>query len=75
MVISYVGKFGMHGSVEGQLSNPYGLTVDVNGFISIADSGNNQISIFDKFGNYINSFGSNGCKAGQFFNPHSSYNS
>ena len=32
----YVGKFGSEGTARGQLDYPYGLTIDINGFIIVA---------------------------------------
>ena len=65
----YIGKFGTLGSGRGQLNTPYGLTIDLNGFIIVADTRNHRVSIFEINGNCIHCFGSNGSADGQFSNP------
>ena len=65
----YVGKFGTRGSDRGQLYNPF-LTTDLNGFIIVAECGNNRVSIFDRDGNCIHCFGSYGSANGQFSGPY-----
>ena len=40
--------------------SPYGITGDLNGFIIVADTYNNRVSIFDEHGGCIHSFGSSG---------------
>ena len=46
----YVGKFGTKGSGRDQLYNPFGLATDLNGFIIVADTYNDRVSIFEKNG-------------------------
>ena len=36
----YLSQFGSEGNLDHQLSNPYGLSVDRNGNIIVADMGN-----------------------------------
>ena len=67
----YVGKFSTPaGSGRGQLQYPYSLTTDLSGFIIVADTHNHRVSIFDKDGKCIHSFGSNGSTNGQFSSPY-----
>ena len=42
------------------MKNPYAIAVDLYDFILVTDTSNLCVSIFDKDGNYINRFGSNG---------------
>ena len=42
------GSATAHGEGEGQLNNPYGLCIDYNGDVYVADHGNNRVSIFSK---------------------------
>ena len=65
----YVGKFGTYGAGRGELSSPYGVAVDMYGFILVTDA-NNHVSIFDKSGNFTYCFGSQGSAIGQFWYPH-----
>jgi len=45
------------GTGIGQLSNPWSITTDLNGFVLITEFGNHRVSVFDKFGNCIHRFG------------------
>lgn len=62
----YVRKFGNRGTGIGQINKPQGLASDSNGTVLVADSRNNCVSIFDKSGTFIHSFGHGQLKA-----PHS----
>jgi len=61
-----VGKFGTRGAGRGELCRPYGITIDVYGFILVADAGNNRVSIFTKDGDFVHCFGSCGSAIGEF---------
>ena len=68
----YIGNISLRmetGRLE--LRDPCSLTTDSNGYILIADTSmyNHCISIFDKIGNCICSFGSKGSNDGQFKFP------
>ena len=65
-----MGKFGTSGTGPGQLNCPRGITVDLYGFILVADTKNHRVSIFDKDGSYISCFGSEGSAIGQFQSPY-----
>ena len=65
----YVGKFGTKGTARGELDSPHGVTVDINGFVLVADSGNDRVSIFDQNGTFIHCFGSEGQQSGKFDCP------
>ena len=65
-----MGKIGTSRTGPGQLSYPYGVAVDLYGFILVANTSNHRVSIFDKDGNYINCFGSKGSAIGQFQRPY-----
>lgn len=49
-------KFGSRGTGPGEFEYPYGITSDESGKLYIADMKNNNISIFDKKGNFIEYF-------------------
>ena len=42
----FVTSFGRTGKDEGEFRNPYGITVDLDGFIYVCDYGNSRIQIF-----------------------------
>ena len=57
----YVGTFGKRGSLDSQLSNSLrGLSVDSDGNIIVADSGNRLIKIFSPDGNFLTKIGEQG---------------
>ena len=63
---NYVGKFDTQGNKRGQLYCPSGIATDMYGFILVT---NNRVSIFDKDGIFIHSFGSRGSGHDHFSSP------
>ena len=61
---NYVGSTGRQ-----QLSHPCGIGTDVYGFIFVSEHTKNRVSIFNKEGVFIHSFGSKGSGHGQFSGP------
>lgn len=65
--------FGSHGTGEGQLRNPVGLSAieDGNGnaTLFVRDTGNHRICAFDTEGRFLRCFGSQGSGPGQFNCP------
>ena len=53
----YVGMFRGKGSLDSQLSNPLGLSVDSDGNIIVADSGDKLIKIFSPDGKFLMKIG------------------
>ena len=43
---SFVTSFGESGKREGQFRNPYGITIDGDGFVYVCDYGNSRVQIF-----------------------------
>ena len=60
---------GVEGSGDGQFSEPYGMAVDSDGWIYVADYLNDRIQIFDPNGAFDSSFGESGAGDGQFTRP------
>lgn len=54
----------------GQLRNPWGIAVDVNGDVYVSDTGNHRIEKFDREGNFITQWGGFGNGTGQFNFPY-----
>ena len=54
---NYLLQFGSKGASDGQLNNPYGVTVH-NDKVYIADYSNKRISVFQTNGKFCISFGS-----------------
>ena len=52
--------FGGKGSLDSQLSYPYGLSLDSNGNIIVADTGNKLIKIFSTDGKFLRKIGGPG---------------
>ena len=62
-------SWGSAGSNDGELNIPMGFFVDKNGFVYIADSGNNRIQKFDNTGQFIAKWGDKGAGDGQLNYP------
>ncbi|MHB8835845.1 MAG: FG-GAP-like repeat-containing protein [Candidatus Methylomirabilia bacterium] len=67
----YVLAFGTGGSEPGRLRGPADVDVSSTGRISVADTGNNRIQVFDAAGNYLSQFGTFGSANGQLSLPNS----
>uniref|UniRef100_A0A182N807 B box-type domain-containing protein n=1 Tax=Anopheles dirus TaxID=7168 RepID=A0A182N807_9DIPT len=61
--------FGFDGHEDGQVSRPWGITVDKDGQILVADRRNNRVQIFYPDGSFKLKFGSKGTANGQFDLP------
>lgn len=62
-------SFAREGQEEGQVSRPWGLCVDREGNIIVADRRNNRIQIFSSRGEFRTMFGSKGTGPGEFDLP------
>ena len=56
----YLSSFGVEGSLDSQLSNPCGLSVDSDGNIIVADAGNKLLKIFSPDGKFLMKIGGQG---------------
>ncbi|XP_066440957.1 E3 ubiquitin-protein ligase TRIM71 [Eleutherodactylus coqui] len=61
--------FGGEGDTDGKLCRPWGVCVDREGYIIVADRSNNRIQIFRPCGTLHNKFGGLGTRPGQFDRP------
>ena len=52
-----VKRTGTKGGGEGQLNYPYGLCIDYNGDVYVADGSNNRVSVFSKDLNFLKHLG------------------
>ena len=62
-------SFGSVGSAKEQLQWPHGISVAANGFVYIADTGNNRIKCMTSGGHVLWTYGSAGSGEGQFTRP------
>ena len=53
---SFISKFGSSGKGEGQFSSPYGICIDPEGKVFIADYSNNRIQVFKEDDSFAYSF-------------------
>ena len=53
---SFISKFGTGGKGDGQFSNPYGICIDPEGNVFIADRSNNRIQVFRDNDSFVYSF-------------------
>ncbi|NXI36795.1 LIN41 ligase, partial [Galbula dea] len=72
---SYIGiglpglSFGSEGDGDGKLCRPWGVSVDKEGYIIVADRSNNRIQVFKPCGAFHHKFGTLGSRPGQFDRP------
>jgi len=64
-----VTMWGSYGSGEGQFYQPFGIAVDADRYVYVADEGNSRIQKFDSSGSFIATWGSYGTGNGQFSGP------
>ncbi|XP_023683315.1 E3 ubiquitin-protein ligase TRIM71 isoform X1 [Paramormyrops kingsleyae] len=64
-----IASFGGEGEGDGQLCRPWGVCVDKEGYVVVADRSNNRIQIFKPCGTFHHKFGSLGSRPGQFDRP------
>ena len=69
----FVAFFGGKGSAEGELENPAGISVDVNGYIYVADAGNHRIQKFSERGDFLEYRGGFGWSGENFDKPFDIY--
>ena len=62
-------QFGGEGYEDGKLCRPWGVCVDKDGCIVVADRSNNRIQVFYPDGKFKFKFGSPGSRNGQFDRP------
>ncbi|KAK1799076.1 hypothetical protein P4O66_007342 [Electrophorus voltai] len=64
-----VSTFGSEGDGKGQLCRPWGVAVDADGYVIVADRSNNRVQVFGPDGSFKHAFGSLGSRPGQFDRP------
>lgn len=64
-----IASFGGEGEGDGQLCRPWGVCVDKEGYVVVADRSNNRIQVFKPCGTFHHKFGSLGSRPGQFDRP------
>ncbi|CAF3462320.1 unnamed protein product [Rotaria socialis] len=62
-------EIGGEGDQDGKLCRPWGVCCDHQSNIIVADRSNNRIQIFNKHGQFLRKFGTQGNRPGQFDRP------
>ncbi|MDQ7833327.1 MAG: hypothetical protein RDU30_16475, partial [Desulfovibrionaceae bacterium] len=65
----FAGKWGSHGTGDGQFNLPKGIAVAPDGSVYVADSDNYRIQKFSSNGTFLGKWGSYGHGDGQFYAP------
>ena len=68
---AFLKQIGATAFPNGDFFNPFGVAVDSNKNLYVADTDNNRIQVFDSAGNFKFTFGSIGSGNSQFFSPFS----
>jgi sugar lactone lactonase YvrE len=66
---TYQSQFGKQGTGNGEFKSPEAITVDSEGNILVADTGNNRYQEFNSAGEFVRKVGSSGTGNGQFSAP------
>jgi secreted PhoX family phosphatase len=75
-VLLTLGKAGAVSAAPGEFDEPTDVLVAPNGNVFVTEghsggtTGNDRVSVFDKNGKFLRSFGKHGSGPGEFFNPH-----
>ncbi|XP_066547705.1 E3 ubiquitin-protein ligase TRIM71 [Amia ocellicauda] len=64
-----IASFGGEGDGDGKLCRPWGICVDKEGYVVVADRSNNRVQIFKPCGTFHHKFGTLGSRPGQFDRP------
>jgi DNA-binding beta-propeller fold protein YncE len=62
-------RWGEFGSGDGEFRTPWGVAVDKNGDVYVADTNNSRIQVFTAGGSFIRKWGSQGNGSSQFQEP------
>ncbi len=62
-------EWGSSGSADGQFNSPWGITIDGDDNVYVADTGNHRIQKFDTFGKHVLTWGGFGTTEGRFNSP------
>ena len=65
----FLAKWGRAGGGDGEFNLPWGIDIDGQGDVYVADWGNNRIQKFNADGQFLMKFGSSGKEEGQFDHP------
>ena len=66
---TFLYKFGKQGNAEGQLNEPFCLSMDKAGHLMVCDSENHRIQLFDLSGKFVATFGRKGSGIGEIKKP------
>lgn len=66
---SHVRTIASRGSDQGQLLEPRGICINQEGFIFVVEETNCRVSVFEKEGHFVTSFGREGKDVGEFNTP------
>jgi hypothetical protein len=66
----FITKWGTRGNGDGQFKNPYGVSVDSEGNVYVADTYNFRVQKFTSDGVFITKWGTSGSGDGQFAYPY-----
>ena len=67
--VTYIAEMGGKGSKPGEFNDPQAICLSPNGYMYIADTGNQRIQKFDHRGNFITGIGGFGWETDQFDSP------
>jgi hypothetical protein len=66
---TFIAKWGSFGSGDGQFKSPYGVDIDGDGNVYVAEFGSSRVQKLSSNGTFLTMWGSYGSENGQFKNP------
>jgi len=67
--VSFNDDFGGTGSGQGQLNEPWGITVDLSDNLYVTDTNNERVQVFTQSGGFVDEWGTEGSENDQFQEP------
>jgi DNA-binding beta-propeller fold protein YncE len=67
---AFITKWDAQGAEIGQVNRPHSIDIDSEGYVYLADSGNNRVQKFTSEGQFVTKWGSEGSENGQFITLH-----
>jgi len=69
LAVNFAREFGTEGSGPGEFMHPSGIAVGPDGYVYVADTGNNRVQILDDTNKWARTIGSVGWRAGELDSP------
>ena len=69
-----ISKFGREGNKDGEFNGAHYLSINKEGFLTVCNTFNHRIQVFELSGKFVTKFGCEGSERGEFKHPNSTAN-